>query len=206
MPTLHTAPSCSGLRRRTALLGAVGLLVLPAPPLRAAAPRRPGRAPWRCLAAWRGCRWGRGAVQPAAHLRQGEHDVPLLVVGDAQEWTALVGLALATAPGRRRSPCGRPMAAHARGVHRGPKRYSEQRLQVAPGTVDLSPEDQARFERERAHQAQVMATFSTPLPDPGHAGSGAGRRSSSFGLRRVFNGQARNPHSGMDIAAPTGTR
>jgi len=207
MPTLHTAPSCPGLHRRTALLGAVGLLVLPAPPLRAAAP--PQAWP-RALAVPGGVArlpLGPGAVQPAAHLRQGEHDVPLLVVGDAQEWTALVGLALATAPGpaqitvRAADGSTRPVAFTV-----APKRYSEQRLQVAPGTVDLSPEDQARFERERAHQAQVMATFSTPLPEAlAMQVPVPGRRSSSFGLRRVFNGQARNPHSGMDIAAPTGT-
>src|SRR5207344_1000984 len=31
-----------------------------------------------------------------------------------------------------------------------------------------------------------------------------GTRSNTFGQRRVFNGQSRNPHNGMDIPAPDG--
>jgi murein DD-endopeptidase MepM/ murein hydrolase activator NlpD len=141
------------------------------------------------------------------------NEIPLLVLGDERAWTALIGVPLSAAPGEATIEWQVPGGPAHRMVHAiEPKRYAEQRLKVAPKTVDLSPEDLARFERERAQQQTVMATLS---PAPTHWDSDPealrmqvpvpGPRSSSFGLRRVFNGQARNPHSGMDIAAPTGT-
>ncbi|MDQ3058320.1 MAG: M23 family metallopeptidase [Pseudomonadota bacterium] len=149
---------------------------------------------------------GPAPARPVAHAG----DVPLLVLGDAIEWTALVGIALAAAPGEARIAVQNAGGGDRRQLSYtvAPKKYREQRLKVAPGTVDLSPENEARYERERARQAQVMATFSEPLPDASWLRMRVpvpGPRSSSFGLRRVFNGQSRNPHSGMDIAAGTGT-
>jgi hypothetical protein len=75
----------------------------------------------------------------------------------------VVGIALAASPAPRTSAClpdgsSRPVGCIAA------KRYAEQQLKVSPRTVDLSPEDQARFERERAHQQAVMATFTEPDP------------------------------------------
>lgn len=133
--------------------------------------------------------------------------VPVLVVEERGQWTAVLGLALATAPGRatlqvQRS--GEPEASVSFVVK--PWHYAEQRLKVAPGQVDLAKDDLARFERERAHTAKVLTTFSDTLPASLQLRAPVpGPRSSSFGLRRVFNGQSRNPHSGMDIAAPQGT-
>ena len=148
---------------------------------------------------------GPAAQRPGAHTPGG---IPLLVQGDPMEWTALVGIPLAAVPGAAHILLAPADGGAPRQVPYtvGPKQYREQRLKVAPGTVDLSPENQARYERERDHQAGVMATFSTPVPAQlAMQVPVPGRRSSSFGLRRVFNGQARNPHSGMDIAAATGT-
>jgi murein DD-endopeptidase MepM/ murein hydrolase activator NlpD len=134
--------------------------------------------------------------------------VPLLVLGDAIEWTALVGIPLSAAPGPARILVQTEAGLRQMAYTVTPKKYPEQQLKVSPRTVDLSPEDLARYERERLHLASVMATFSEPLPGASALRMLAptpGRRSSSFGLRRVFNGQARSPHSGMDIAAATGT-
>jgi len=201
---LDTPPSA----QRRNLLGALASLALPATTL--AAPSRKPSPPtvWPHALAVPGgvarLALGPAATRPAAFAGE----VPLLVVGDAIAWTALVGIALAATPDEASITVRADGAAPRTLAYRvAPKRYREQRLTVAPRTVDLSPEDEARYERERVHLAAVMATFS-------ESGTGAdlhlrvpvpGRRSSSFGLRRVFNGQARNPHSGMDIAAAIGT-
>ncbi|OOG39093.1 M23 family metallopeptidase [Polaromonas sp. A23] len=202
----YPAPSVT---RRSALLGGLGLLALPAGGW-AATPAEASVWP-RALQVPGGIArlpLGAAPTRPVAHLPGGDGPVPLLVLGDTSHWTALVGVALSAEPGEAHIVVQAGEGASRELAYTiAPKRYSEQRLTVPPRTVDLSPEDQARFERERAHQATVMATFSEPplqntlrmrVPVPG-------RRSSSFGLRRVFNGQARNPHSGMDIAAGTGT-
>ena len=120
-----------------------------------------------------GSNWPRAAAVPGGvarvdlgpapeRPRAWADDAPLLVLGDAIVWTALVGIPLAAEPG----------TAHIRvvtdaGERRmpyviAPKRYAEQHLKVAPRTVDLSPADLARHEREREHQQGVIASFSAP--------------------------------------------
>ena len=146
---------------------------------------------------------GAAAERPQAWLGS----VPLLVTGGPGAWLALVGLALDAKPGVlhiRWSAA--DQAARWADLLVQPHRYAEQRLKVAPGQVDLSAENLARYQREKAHQQAVISTFSTEPPASLRmAAPVPGVRSGSFGLRRVFNGQARAPHSGMDIAAAAGT-
>lgn len=132
---------------------------------------------------------------------------PVMVVRDGGRWVAVLGIPLSTKPGQIRLVVEREGAPPSPiDLAIGPKRYVEQKLKVAPGMVDLSPEDLERVERERPILQHALATFSEAPPatlrfEP----PVPGRRSSSYGMRRVFNGQPRAPHTGMDIAAATGT-
>ena len=206
-------PRPSNPKRRSTLLAALGLLTLPQPGnatggLNRDQARHNGTWPIAAQVPGGIARLALGAAstRPVAHAQ----DIPLLVIGDASGWTVVVGIALAAIPGLKSISVSLENGGTRQIDYQvAPKKYLEQHLTVAPGTVDLSPENEARFERERAHLATVMATFSEPSDTADNGlrmqAPVVGRRSSSFGLRRVFNGKARNPHSGMDIAAPTDT-
>lgn len=137
-------------------------------------------------------------------------DVPFARSGE--RWTAVVGADLSLDPGAYDAPLtlvfddGRERAAAER-VEVAARDFPTTELEVEPRYVELSPEDQARAAREAREIDEIYTTL-TPerywsgpfqIPVPGVAG---GR---NFGHRRVFNGQSRNPHSGADLRAATGT-
>ena len=132
----------------------------------------------------------------------------VMVTGDASSWTAIVGIALSTEEGStiRISVNWPDGDAVSLPIPVGSKKYATQELTVKPGQVNLSEKNLARYRRESAHLKKIRQTFSPAPPDSLLLVQPCdGPRSSSFGLRRVFNGESRNPHSGMDLAAPKGT-
>jgi murein DD-endopeptidase MepM/ murein hydrolase activator NlpD len=152
-----------------------------------------------------------------ARLRLGKSEQPpqvrldderILVVREGNEWVALVGLGLNRKPGTQLMVD----VQHTNGgmeqiaIHVGSKKYAAQHLTVPQGQVELSPVDLARHDRERIRIGEVLRTFSAEPPiSTAMIQPTPGTRSASFGMRRFFNGQSRNPHTGMDIAAPVGT-
>lgn len=144
------------------------------------------------------------AVQPAPQVEWDGH--PVLVVADAGRHKAVVGIALATPPGSHILTVKDAAGTRQIPLKVADRQYPTQKLKVAPSQVDLSPEDNARVEAETKRLRAIYDSFSTALPATfSLLQPTKGTRSSSFGSRRVFNGQSRNPHSGMDIAASTGT-
>ena len=136
-----------------------------------------------------------------------DHRVPVLPTDNG--WVALVGIPLDAAPGPHAATVAQEPGApelHLEFIVE-PKQYDEQRLQVPNQRhVDPSKKDLERIARERVRIDAALGAYTVErVPELLMTAPVAGQRSSSFGLRRFFNGQARNPHSGMDIASPAGT-
>ena len=129
------------------------------------------------------------------------------VIRHHDRWLAIVGIPLSTEPGSKKLK-----VTTGKGTVDVPfqvvdKRYRTQHLTIKnQRQVDPAPEDLKRIEAEQVRSDAALSRFTTDgTPVFALQSPVEGLRSDSYGSRRVFNGQPRSPHSGMDIAAAKGT-
>jgi hypothetical protein len=173
------APTCGGLPPAT---GATGSIALP-----------------RTLA--QGCP-AFGRVPPGSRVRLGDRSLRVgpggeLLFGIGRDEPGPLQLEIML-PDQRRETIAIAVAARDWAIERVDG--------VPPATVDPPPAIAARIAREQAAVAAARrqddprldfaTTFQWPL---------RGRISGVYGSQRIYNGSPRSPHSGLDVAAPTGT-
>ncbi|MBL1432691.1 MAG: peptidase M23 [Gammaproteobacteria bacterium] len=132
----------------------------------------------------------------------------ILTVVNKDRWYAVVGLSLNVAAGEHTlSYTNKKGEASSINFNVEEKIYREQRITLKDKRkVNPYKNDLERIGKERkliraafskwTNRSDINMQFEQPVNGP---------FSSPFGLKRFFNDQPRNPHSGLDIAAPTGT-
>lgn len=135
------------------------------------------------------------------------YDRKVLVVGEAGNWKAVVGIPLSAKVGTHQLQVASEELNTRISFDIKDKEYEAQYLTIKnKRQVNPNEEDMRRIIGEKKMIAaakshwreaeQVPLEFIKPTEGP---------YSSPFGLKRFFNEQPRRPHSGLDIAAPKGT-
>lgn len=135
------------------------------------------------------------------------HAKRVMVVRDHKRWEAVVGVPLRTTPGTQRLQVRSGARRYAVDFEVRDKHYATEHITLKDKRkVNPTPADLRRIHRERREIDNALSRWSPRRHGelnfmvPVH-----GVVSSPYGLRRIFNGQPRNPHTGVDIAAPAGT-
>ena len=138
----------------------------------------------------------------------GDRAIPVWRVSP-RAWRGLAGLDVEQAPGPvpltvTATPKQGPPLSRTVTLDVQPAAFAERHLSVPPRFVDPPESERPRIEREAVRLRAIYDTVSTahppglfvpPVPHP---------RTSPFGSRSVFNGQARDRHAGLDFASPAG--
>ena len=134
------------------------------------------------------------------------HKKPVLVTQIEGKSVAVIGLPLSLSVGEQFIEKSDATQVHRKYFEVAAKQYSTQHIEIKDkrkvnpyaSDMDRILAEKKRKQNARTHysEAEVDVNFLLPVK---------GTQTGSFGRRRVFNGQARRPHSGMDIAASTGT-
>jgi murein DD-endopeptidase MepM/ murein hydrolase activator NlpD len=137
---------------------------------------------------------------------------PLFFFPYADGYAALIGADLEAKPGRTPWRIGFVDGGGAPHQASGAitvktRKFPVQRLSLPKSMVDLSPANESRAEAEAMRLRTLYHTISAARLWRGRFTKpiASDVRSEGFGFRRIINGKARAPHSGVDFAAPAGT-
>lgn len=146
-----------------------------------------------------------GQSKQAPEVWYGERRV--MVLADEKGWVAVAGIGLAVKPGVQTLTVREGGRSRQESFTVLPRVYREQHITLKnKRQVNPDPAELKRFEREYAEQVAAYRRFTPGQPSNVLMQAPvSGRMSSPFGLRRFFNGEERNPHVGLDLAASAGT-
>lgn len=132
------------------------------------------------------------------------NNLPVNIINEQNKRYALVGIPLSTALGDL------TIKSNTGDLHIQVQDYpyAEQHLAVKEDKyVNPAQEELDRYKREADEQNAVYRSFTGNLNSfPSFIAPTQGKFSNSFGKKRFFNGEARAPHSGLDIPAPIGQK
>jgi murein DD-endopeptidase MepM/ murein hydrolase activator NlpD len=132
----------------------------------------------------------------------------VMLLEHAQQWYAIIGLPLSLKPGPYQlTYTTRQGEKHSQRFTVASKQYAVQRITLKnKRMVNPTVEDLVRIGKESKLIHHALATWrTTPQVNLNFEMPVKGIITSPFGLRRIFNGEPRKPHSGLDIAADVGT-
>jgi murein DD-endopeptidase MepM/ murein hydrolase activator NlpD len=131
----------------------------------------------------------------------------VLVLEDNKQWYAVVGIPLKAKIGDHSIQVKSGKKARKINFTVSHKEYPAQYITIKnKRMVNPNPDDLKRIRNERPAINKALNTWSLQSIESLHFQIPViGRLSSPFGLKRFFNNQPKNPHSGLDIAAIKGT-
>lgn len=130
-------------------------------------------------------------------------DKPVFVIGDY----ALVAIPMTVEPGPATLRYRQAGQARTHEFTVRPHTYTEQHITITNEALVSPPaEVSERIQREAVRQRRLYAHYAPEQTvNTGFVKPVEGITTSLFGHRRFFNGKPRSPHSGLDIAAASGT-
>jgi len=131
---------------------------------------------------------------------------PVMVVHNEHKWLAVVGIPLTAKIGVQTLDISTAGQASKKQFNIEDKAYPTQHITIKDKSkVNPSKLDMKRINAETATIKQALRSWTEGEVALNFAWPIDGEVSGLFGRRRVFNGQPRKPHSGMDLAAVKGT-